>query len=478
MMMKLNYHALLYIGMLPLLAACSTHDDSEGLASYEGFPKEVILSATTVNDINSRASDDESTKVWEDKSKVAIHMKVSDEDYYAKADFKEATYCYLTDIVGKLTAADESKKFYFRSLDEPARTCDAWYWPSAKNASGEIIGYSKDTPVDKPISVPVDQSKTPHAVNDFLYAPPTAIKYNSKNPNMVYSLLFCHQLTWVSFQVVADNSSSYDKSDLSATMGTETEPLIYQATFSAPSGQTTRTGSREVFGAYSSTENDVKKGVITPHPLETPDVDGIICRYEAVLIPQALSADGTTTHNLFNMVLGGKTYRYNSTMDLKAGVHYTFNLKIAKGDKPLLVLAKADDWQNESVAEMEKLHVIAKFWTGGPLPGTTTDGEGWKDKENHGSSNSGNDWDDEETTGSTNSGLSWGSEENHGSSNSGNSWGSEENTGVSGAGTNWEKNEGNSSVTIDANSWKKDASDSVGVTAGQDWQKEGETQYW
>lgn len=476
-MMKYNIHTLLYIGMLPILAACSTHDDSEGTANYEGFPKEVNLSAATVTATTRSQAAGGNAEVWAGTERIAVHMKV--DNPVENAGFTEATYPYTPSPTGELTA--ENEKFYFRSPNDPARTCDAWYWPLAKDANGNITGYSEQSPEGQVISVPADQSKTPHADNDWLYAPPTAILYNSKNPNMVYSLLFCHQLTWVSFQVVADNSSQYDTSDLSATMGTETEPLIYQAKFSAPSGQTTSTGSREVFGAYSSTGDEVKSGVITPYKLPTPDVDGVICRYEAVLIPQTLSADGTTTHNLFNMTLGGKTYRYVSTMGLKAGVHYTFNLKIAKGDNPLLFFANAKEWEMGSVLEMEKLHVIASLWESGPFTGTTADGDGWNDGENHGSSNTGNNWADKENHGSSNSGNDWGNKETTGTTNSGNAWGDKEPTddrGTTGTANGWGANENNGSVSVDANSWKKGTNQNASVSAGQDWQKEGTTQYW
>lgn len=467
--MKYNYRTLLYIGLLPLLAACSTND-GEGV--YPGFPQQVNLSAATITTTTRSQATSDNAEVWAGTERIAVHMKV--DNPVGNAGFTEATYPYTPSPTGTLTAEDEKNMFYFRSPNDPDRTCDAWYWPMATD------GYSQQTPVDNVIAVPTDQSNTAHAANDMLYAAPTTIAYQSRNT--IYSLLFCHQLTWVSFQVVADNSSQYDKSDLSATMGTVSEPLIYQAKFSAPSGQTTRTGSREVFGAYySKTEDDVKSGVITPHQLVTPDVDGVICRYEAVLIPQKLSADGTTTHNLFNMTLEGKTYRYNSTMELKAGVHYTFNLKIAKGDNPLLIFANAKEWEEGSVPEMEKLHVIAELWEKGPFTGTTANGNKWADEENNGSSNTGNDWGDKENNGSSNSGNDWGDKENHGTTNSGNGWGDKESTNDSnttGSSNGWGDIENNSSVKVDANSWKKGSNQNASVSAGQDWQKEGETIRW
>lgn len=464
--MKHNLYTLLYIGLLPLLAACST-SDGEGVDSHEGFPQKVNLSATTISVKTTRAETGQA-ETWAGTERIAVHMKVNNPA--ENAGFTEATYPYTPSPSGTLTAESEDKMFYFRSPNDPSRICDAWYWPTSNDS------YSEQSPAEQTISVPLDQSATPHAANDLLYAPTTTIAYKSRNT--IYDLLFCHQLTWLSFQVGADNSSSYAKVQ-SATIGTEDNPVIYQATFSAPSGATTSTGSREVFGYFSA--DGAVKGVVTPYQLETPDVDGILCRYETVLIPQTLSSDGTTTHKLFTITLeDGKTYRYYSTMQLKPGIHYTFNLKIVNGTE-LLVLAKATDWKNEPVPDMEKLHVIAELWTGGPLPGTTADSGSWSDKENSGSLGTGENWNDKETSGSTSDGNNWGTKEPaSGSTGSGTNWGNEENTGAStGSSVNWGANESaTTGAFLDVNSWKKGTSDSAGVSAGQDWQKEGETQYW
>lgn len=440
-----------YIGLCSLLlSACTTHEDEGGGGT--AFPQPINMAATTVvatSKAESRAYADDDTPstyqgTWKGGEQLAVHMEAA--THVEGESFSQATYPYIVDANGGMVAKNSEQGFYWRSPNDVGRYVEAWYMPFSEN------GYQASSPANTQIEVPLQP--TTLAASDFLYSASKYIEYDT--PSTVYPLLFCHQLAWVSMQVSSDEPDV--KAITSATFGTTDEPLVTAATFSAPSGKQTSSGSREVFGSFL-TDNAVK-GVISPIKRTVPDVQGVLARYEAVVIPQTMSADGTTPRTLFAVTAdNGKTYRYKSVIQLKPGFHYIFNLKVVSG-KYILVLADAKDWEHEDVPEMERQYVIAELWQGGDNTGTTA---------------SPKNWDGKETTGTSTPLAPWGDrEENPGTTSDADNWGGKEpDKGTESTVDDWTKYLwGKGTTVLDANSWKKDENANSTILKNNNWQFE------
>lgn len=433
-----------------LLSACTSHED--GGDGYVPFPQSINMAATTVvatSKVESRAYADDDTPstykgTWKGGEQLAVHMEAA--QHVEGESFSQAIYPYMVDANGSMAAKDSEQGFYWRSPNDVGRNVEAWYMPFAEN------GYQASSPDNTQVAVPLHP--TTLAASDFLYSASKYIEYDT--PSTIYPLLFCHQLAWVSMQVSSDEPDV--KAITSATFGTTDEPLVTAATFSAPSGKQTSSGSREVFGSFL-TDNAVK-GVISPIKRTVPDVQGVLARYEAVVIPQTMSADGTTPRTLFAVTAdNGKTYRYKSMMQLKPGFHYIFNLKVVSG-KYILVLADAKDWEHEDVPEMERQYVIAELWQGGDNTGTTA---------------SPKNWDGKETTGTSTPLAPWGDrEENPGTTSDADNWGGKEpDKGTESTVDDWTKYLwGKGTTVLDANSWKKDENANSTILKNNNWQFE------
>lgn len=457
----------IFIGLFSvLLSACTSHEEAgDGGAS---FPQSVKMAATTVvatSKVESRAYADDDTPstyqgTWKGGEQLAVHMEAA--QHVEGESFSQATYPYVVDANGSMAAKDSEQGFYWRSPNDVGRNVEAWYMPFAEN------GYQASSPDNTQVAVPLNP--TTLAASDFLYSASKYIEYDT--PSTIYPLLFCHQLAWVSMQVSSDEPDV--KAITSATFGTTDEPLVTAATFSAPSGKQTSSGSREVFGTFL-TDNAVK-GVISPIKRTVPDVQGVLARYEAVVIPQDMSADGATPHTLFAVTAdNGKTYRYKSMMQLKPGFHYIFNLKVVSG-KYILVLADAKDWEHEDVPEMERQCVIAELWQGGDNTGTTASPKNWDGKETTGTSTLLAYWGDlEENPGTTSDVDNWGDKEaNKGTESAVDNWGDKEtNKGTESAVDDWTKYLwGKGTTVMDANSWKKEENDDGTTLRDNIWQLE------
>lgn len=441
----------IFIGVCSLLlSACTSHED--GGDGYVPFPQSINMAATTVvatSKVESRAYADDDTPstykgTWKGGEQLAVHMEAA--QHVEGESFSQAIYPYMVDANGSMAAKDSEQGFYWRSPNDVGRNVEAWYMPFAEN------GYQASSPDNTQVAVPLHP--TTLAASDFLYSASKYIEYDT--PSTIYPLLFCHQLAWVSMQVSSDEPDV--KAITSATFGTTDEPLVTAATFSAPSGKQTSSGSREVFGSFL-TDNAVK-GVISPIKRTVPDVQGVLARYEAVVIPQTMSADGTTPRTLFAVTAdNGKTYRYKSMMQLKPGFHYIFNLKVVSG-KYILVLADAKDWEHEDVPEMERQYVIAELWQGGDNTGTTA---------------SPKNWDGKETTGTSTPLAPWGDrEENPGTTSDADNWGGKEpDKGTESTVDDWTKYLwGKGTTVLDANSWKKDENANSTILKNNNWQFE------
>lgn len=338
---------ILIASLLPLLAACSSESASN---TAEDFPLPIPLAAKTVEvaaktraDANTADPDNTEGKwTWAGTEKLAVYMESTGSDVF------KGVRSYTPDNTGALTANGDA--FVFRSPNDPARTCTAWYEPTATN------GYTETAPDGQVISVATDQS-TDYKGSDFLYAAPTTIAY--KHPMPTYNLLFTHQMAWLTFIVGSDDAAK--QTITAATVGTKDAKVITAATFSAPTGETTSTGATQLFGSYSTTNDQT--GVITPYTNTKPSTEGIIARYDAIVVPQTM--DQTNGQTLFTVTIGDKTYKYTSKMQFNPGLHYTFNLKIVFGTE-LLVLVHANNWgpQDKEIG-MESQDVKVTLWTGG-----------------------------------------------------------------------------------------------------------------
>lgn len=379
---------LIYISlMIPLLTACSSSaDDGENATD---FPKVIPLSASTINatiTTTSRATD-EPTETWQGTEKLAIRMTSTAADG-TKYDIVKA---YTPSTTGVLTVSDATEEpFFFRSPNEPDRTFTGWYLPMATN------GYSSTTPDGTVIAVANDQSKGGVEANDFLYSPATTIAYQWPLPAS-YGLWFYHQFSLLSFEVVADDPDNHVIG--SENVGTTDAPLITAATFSAPSGKTTSTGSREIFGSYSS--EGATKGVVVPATTTKPDTKGYVGCYAAVIIPQTIKSGQT----LFSVTIGDKTYKYtyNSQSDLSLlpGVRYTLHLKLVD-DNQLLVLVDANKWdEKDREIGNDTKYITVTPWQGGTKTGTTGTATDWTGKIDTGTKLDATSWKTAGTTGTT-----------------------------------------------------------------------------
>ena len=388
-------HKLIYVSLIiPLLAACSSStDDGE---NAKDFPKTIPLAAPTLHTQITTTSKATSTsaETWQGTEKLAIRM-VSTAVDGTKYDIVKAYTPDASSDMLKISNASE-EPFFFRSPNEPVRTCTAWHLPRATG------GYQSTAPDGTKIAVAADQSKDGVSGSDFLYCPATTVAYQYPLPDD-YCLLFCHQLSLLSFLIVADDPDNH--AITSEAVGTTDAPMITAATFSASSGLTTSTGSRELFGSYAST--DVTKSVVIPATTTKPATEGYVGCYEAVVIPQTFAKGNT----LFSVTVGDKTYKYvyNADKDLQLlpGFRYTFHLELLD-DNQLLVLVSANNWdEKEKEIGNDTKYITVTLWQGGTKTGTTGSATDCSGKIDTGTKSDATTWDSGGVTGTKLDATSW-----------------------------------------------------------------------
>ncbi len=268
-------HTLCYMAALVGFAAC-TQDELTGDTGKGQYP--LTLTATVAGGADTRATVE---GTWEEGN--AITLVISENKY---------TYQYGTD-----NAWTSSTPYFWKEGDDAISV-------SAYSFGGKATG---------DYAVQADQNADDgYQSSDLLYAPAVEVAHGKEA-----ALTFYHQTAKV---VVNVTNNGYLSGGTNDNVSMTINGLSTSASFTSP---TTQTGTiwAGTWSNHSSNPQD-----ITPHKAET--TNGYAATFEALVIPQTVSAEST----LFQFYVGDVgPFRYTvSTEDItwETGKKYTYNVTI------------------------------------------------------------------------------------------------------------------------------------------------------
>ena len=210
-------------------------------------------------------------------------------------------------------------------------------------------------PDNQSLGVLTDQTaKEAFEASQFMLSAPEDVDYHT---DIKYSLF--HQMSYITFYVAKAISSSDSKPE-SGTVGTRESPVWVRAQYHIPSGKTTATGSREVFGSFTTDDKDPRSRGVVRCLQVASDKDGYPYAFDAIVVPQDFGAGQV----LFAIQMDGRRYtlklssKLTKPFSLQPGLHYTAYLKAKNGI--LVAVNPPAEWKDGNNDLID--HILITLW--------------------------------------------------------------------------------------------------------------------